>query len=454
MSKTPPPKDKEANRLTGRVARYAKVSTSVGGLAMRIAGQKYLGFKKDRPREAGELRAALGGLKGPLMKVAQMLATIPDAVPEEYAQELMHLQSDAPPMGWPFVKRRMSAELGADWQKRFKSFSQTPMAAASLGQVHRAETLAGEDIVCKLQYPDMASAVEADLGQLRLILGLFERMDPAFKTSQVHEEIADRLREELDYKREAMGLQMFSNMLQNEPHVRVPKFYPDLSTGRLLTMSTLHGTPLPQMIAQGLSGKAASTIAAHLFRTWYVPLYHYGIIHGDPHPGNYRINERDHSVSLLDFGCLRVFKPHFVKGVSELYHGLQDEDNDRIVSAFEHWGFKNLRREVIDILLIWARFIYGPVLEDRVRLIDETESGLYGRSTARKVHFALRDVGGVEVPREFVFMDRAAVGLGSMFLRKKAKVNWHNIFNELIEDFDVKEVEARQKKLLSEYPLR
>ena len=126
----------------------------------------FLGMDIDRARNAAELAAALGGLKGPIMKVAQLLATIPEALPPEYVAELTKLQSQAPPMGWAFVKRRMQAELGADWQTKFASFEHHPAAAASLGQVHRATSHDGAELACKLQYPDMQSAVEADLRQL------------------------------------------------------------------------------------------------------------------------------------------------------------------------------------------------------------------------------------------------------------------------------------------------
>src|SRR5690242_17117939 len=145
------------NRLASRVARYAQVGGAVAGQAARIAGARFLGFNFDRLQHAGELRAALGGLKGPLMKVAQMLATIPDALPAEYAAELAQLQSSAPPMGRPFVRRRMAAELGPDWQTRFASFDLDAAAAASLGQVHRAKGQDGRDLACKLQYPNIES---------------------------------------------------------------------------------------------------------------------------------------------------------------------------------------------------------------------------------------------------------------------------------------------------------
>src|SRR5438067_8917197 len=165
------PSDREKNRFSARAARYARVSANVGGVAARYAGRRLLGSEPDRAGDATALSSALGRLKGPLMKVAQLMATIPDLLPPEYAAELQKLQSEAPPMGWPFVKRRMMAELGADWQGKFAAFEHKPSAAASLGQVHRARALDAE-LACKLQYADMQSAVEADLQQLDWLLAI------------------------------------------------------------------------------------------------------------------------------------------------------------------------------------------------------------------------------------------------------------------------------------------
>src|SRR3984885_45582 len=220
----------DEDSFTGRVRRYARVGTAMGGLAARLAGERYLGIALDRGRHAADLKAALGGIKGPLMKVAQLLATIPDALPDEYVSELIQLQSNAPAMGWPFVRRRMQGELGADWQSRFKSFEHEGAGAASLGQVHRAVALDGTRLACKLQYPDMGSAVEADLRQLRLAMGLYERYDRAVSTADIHAEIAARLREELDYEREAAHMRLYDEILKDEPNVAVPAPLAELST--------------------------------------------------------------------------------------------------------------------------------------------------------------------------------------------------------------------------------
>ncbi|HYD32745.1 MAG TPA: AarF/UbiB family protein, partial [Azospirillaceae bacterium] len=367
--------DTEENSFGGRIARYARVSGAMGGLAARMAGERFLGMKMERAEQAAELRAALGGLKGPLMKVAQILSTIPDALPREYVAELSQLQADAPSMGWPFVKRRMSAELGTDWQRKFARFEHLATAAASLGQVHRAQGLDGRALACKLQYPDMQSAVEADLSQLRLIFALFERYDNAVSTRQIHAEVSARLREELDYDREARHMACYRDMLGGEAGVFVPEVVPELSTRRLLTMSWLDGAKLMDFIRspEGQSREARNRVAYNMFRAWYVPLYFYGFIHGDPHLGNYTVRP-DRSINLLDFGCIRVFPPRFVAGVIDLYFGLRDGQEERVVEAYRSWGFQNLNREMVDTLNLWARFVYGPILEDRTRRIGETSS--------------------------------------------------------------------------------
>jgi len=434
------------DNLPGRLRRYVRVSTAMGGLAARLAGQRYLGIAVDRPRHAADLKVALGGIKGPLMKVAQLLATIPNALPQEYASELVALQANAPPMGWSFVKRRMAGELGPDWPARFKSFEREAARAASLGQVHRAVGLDGRVLACKLQYPDMASAVEADLSQLKLVFGLYERYDRSVVTDEVHGEIADRLREELDYGREQAHMRLYRLMLAREAEISVPEPVPELSTRRLLTMTWLDGTPLLDAVGAPLADRNA--IARTMFRAWYVPLYYYGVIHGDPHLGNYTVRA-DLGINLLDFGCVRVFPASFVKGVIDLYRALDQDDEALAVAAYESWGFKNLSRALIDVLNRWARYVYAPLLEDRKRRIQEAEAGPLGRDVAEDVHRELRRLGGVKPPREFVFMDRAAVGLGSVFMHLKAEINWHRLFHELIDDFDVKRLEKRQSAALA-----
>ncbi len=434
------------NRLSGRVRRYARIGTAIGGVAARLAGERVLGIPIDRAGHAADLRRALGGLKGPLMKVAQLLSTIPEALPREYVAELAQLQANAPAMGWPFVKRRMASELGRDWQQRFAQFEHKAAAAASLGQVHRATAPDGRALACKLQYPDMGSVVEADLRQLKFIFAIYGRGDTAIDTTNVHAEIAERLHEELDYDREARHLQLYAELLGNEAHVHVPEVVPELSSQRLLSMTWLEGRPLWDFLES--DQETRNQIALNLFRAWYLPFYQGGVIHADPHLGNYTARP-DFSLNLLDFGCIRIFEARFVQGVIDLYRAIRDQDNELAVHAYETWGFTGLSSDIIDTLNLWAEFVYAPLLENRSRRIQEFDSsGIYGRDVAEKVHRQLKEQGGVAPPREFVFMDRAAIGLGGVFLRLKAEINWYEMFHDLIEDFDEAKLRRHQKRVL------
>jgi predicted unusual protein kinase regulating ubiquinone biosynthesis (AarF/ABC1/UbiB family) len=443
--------DAEQSRMSARAARYMRVGTNVGSVAARMAGAKLFGYDLDKGQNAAELAAALGGLKGPIMKVAQLLSSIPEALPAEYAAELAQLQSQAPPMGWAFVKRRMAAELGPEWLSRFASFNQEAAASASLGQVHKATALDGMTLACKLQYPDMQSAVEADVTQLGMIFAIHRRMNPVIDTGEILQEVTARLREELDYKLEARHMALYRTLFPAGDIVRVPAIRDELTTKRLLTMQWLEGRKLLDYKTAPLDHRNA--IARAMFRAWWFPFSHFGVIHGDPHLGNYTVYETDGApagINLLDYGCIRTFKPKFVGGVVDLYRGLERNDRALIVHAYETWGFAGLSNDLIDLLNIWARFIYGPLLDDRVRSIaEDTTPGEYGRKEAFTVHQGLKEKGPVRVPREFVFMDRAAIGLGGVFLHLDAKQNWYRLFNETIEGFTEIQVGAAQQHLFA-----
>lgn len=442
------PDDPKQSTLFGEMRRMVRTSGAVGGIAARVAGQRFLGIKTDKAAHAENLKQILGGLKGPLMKVAQFLSTVPEALPEEYAQELATLQSNAPPMGWAFVRRRMQGELGPAWQSRFASFSQEAAAAASLGQVHRGTLPDGREVACKLQYPDMPSIVEADLRQLKIALSLYRRMDSTLDNAEAYQELSARLREELDYEREASHMRLYGAMLANTPGVSVPVAIPELTTKRLLTMSWLEGRPILRRLEEDPPEEERNAYARALFRAWYLPFYRYGVIHGDPHLGNYQVREDaevGHGVNLLDFGVVRIFPSSFVTGVLMLYEAVRDHDTEKAAEAYRIWGFQNLSKETMEVLNLWARFLYEPLVEDKVRSITPSDDPGYGRKVAQTVHEGLKRTGGVKIPREFPLMDRAAIGLGSVFYRLKAKANWHRLFMELVQDHSEAAVAERQR---------
>ena len=430
--------------FSGRFGRYKDSALTLGGLLGRFLFDKW-GVSINHERYAGLLTEALGQLKGPTMKIGQILATVPDMLPAEYAEAFLSLQSNAPPMGWLFVKRRMRSELGESWEDFFETFSKEANFAASLGQVHRATLKTGEVLACKLQYPQMEEVVETDLRQLALFCKVYEKAFGGVMTASLQEEIKARLQEELDYHQEAQHLKWFQKALEGEGAVQVPNFFPSLSTKRLLTLSWLEGHPFRWLESQDLALR--EFYAPVLFRAWYKPLYHFGLLHGDPHLGNYTVDPLGGKLNLLDFGCVRLFPAFVVEGILQLYRALQSGSLKEAASAYEALGFEELDHEMIEALNLWARFLYGPLLEDRVRPLEETFSGEPGKAVAGQVHEILRKKGGIKPPRFFVFLDRAAVGIGSALIRLRVSLNWHKLFEELIEGFSPDEVASRQKAL-------
>ncbi len=434
--------------MARRLTRFARVSAGLTGVAARGAGRALGGTRLFSARNAADLTAVLGNLRGPVMKVAQFVATIPGVLPPDVAAPLLTLQTNAPPMGAAFVRRRMAAELGPDWEKKFRHFDREAAAAASLGQVHRAVGKDGRALACKLQYPDMAAAVDADIRQLKLALQFQRQFDSTIDTREFAKEIAARLAEELDYRREAAHMQLYRLMLADCGDIAVPEPVAALSTNRLLTMTWLEGRPLLEFEEAALSVR--NRIASALFRAWWKPFASHGVIHGDPHLGNYTVRP-DRGINLLDYGCVRTFSPDFVAGVIGLYHALKRADDALAAKSYRAWGFASVTPELVTVMNLWARFIFTPLLDDRVRLVDDgVPAAEYGLKQANDVHARLKALGGIKPPREFVFMDRAAIGLGGALIRLGARLNFHKLFEAEIAGFDRAALAARQRAAFRE----
>ena len=383
------------------------------------------------------------------MKIAQMLGNIPGAVPEAYRSVFKDLQAEAPPMGPLFVKRRMRQELGECYQNYFQNFDECAFKAASLGQVHKGILKTGEHVVCKLQYPDMFRTVSSDLSQFRFLSKLYQKYAKGLNFDNFLSEVEERLYEELDYLKEAENIRIFQNIyasLNNKTETllpRLPRVFNQLTTKKLLTMEYLEGHDLARLEC---SLDEKNVLGKQLFWYWYFPFYSHGIIHADPHMGNYTYSQ-DGQVNILDFGCIRQFPQQFVQGVIELYRGLLQGQTRRCHEAFEMWGFENLNDDILSTLMMWAKYIYGPLLEDRVRPIDEDYSSQKGRELAQILMVDLRKKGEVKPPREFVFLDRATVGIGGTLMHLRAQANWHQEFEKLLTYVDLNQIYQRQQEL-------
>ncbi|HEY0419127.1 MAG TPA: AarF/UbiB family protein, partial [Acetobacteraceae bacterium] len=214
-------------------------------------------------------------------------------------------------------------------------------------------------------------------------------------------------------------------------------------------MTWLEGRPLVKRLAEDPPLEERQAYAEGLFRAWYRPFYRYGVIHGDPHLGNYQVRPDRQGINLFDFGTIRVFPPSFVGGVIMLYEAVRDHDDEKAAEAYRIWGFRNLSKETMEVLNLWAAFLYEPLVQDKVRPIQFSDDVSYGRKIAQQVHEGLKRTGGVKIPREFPLMDRAAVGLGSVFLRLRTEMNWHRLFMEMIGELTEQGVAERQAAALA-----
>ena len=233
-----------------------------------------------------------------------------------------------------------------------------------------------------------------------------------------------------------------------------------LSTRRLLTQEWLEGEPVTRF--DRAEAATRNAIALGLFEAWWRPFSRFGVIHGDPHLGNYSVVMRGpeaarevEAINLYDYGCVRIFPADLRRRRRRPLSRPGRRRRGRVVHAYESWGFVNLSRATVDALNIWARFIYGPLIDDRVRTIaDGVKPGEYGRREIATVMQALKAQGGaLKVPREFVFMDRAAIGLGGAFLRLGAELNFHRLFEDTIEGFEATALAARQAEALERVSL-
>ena len=165
------------------------------------------------------------------------------------------------------------------------------------------------------------------------------------------------------------------------------------------------------------------------------------------HSGNYTISSDGKTLNLLDYGCIRVFKGDFVEAVIKLYFALKNNNNNLAAEAYKRWGFTKLNQDLIETLNIWALYLYGPLLENKIRNIQSHNTSSYGKELLGEVRKKLKKFGGIKPPKEFVLVDRAAIGLGSVFMRLNAKINWHLEFNKLIKDFDKNILNSKQKMI-------
>ncbi len=395
----------------------------LGGATARAAWRGRRGgasTSSQRDAAAAAIVEALGRLRGTALKMAQLLSLESDLFPPELVVRLQAACSDNPPLSWDVVRRALRDGQGTDGEARFASLDREAFAAASLGQVHRARTHRGEDVVVKVRYPGIERAIRGDVAVLR---ALFRRLPDSRFLLGALAEFERRLREEVDYRREAAMTAWFGAHLRVD-HLRVPAIFPELCGEAFLTTEALPGLHLDAWLATGPSQAARDRAAQALADALTASLHGEGRVHVDPNPGN-ALFSPDGSVGLLDFGCVRDFPADLVARRTRVLRGLLDGDDEGVLDEYLALGVvpDRSRQRAAEHRRRWLpgleEWLVRPLRSEVFDFAADAEFAAQGRELFATL---ASDRTPVTLPRTFVYLDRTCYGLYRTFTAMGARV--------------------------------
>lgn len=427
----------DGDRLA-RTATLTRLGSRAGAdlAATKVRGAFATPERREQLREEFEMRtvedvvSALGNMKGAVMKLGQMASYLDQGMPEHLRAALAQLQSDAPSMAPELAAKVIEEELGSPPEHVFASWDPTPIAAASIGQVHRAVTHDGLEVAVKVQYPGVDEAIRADLENSDLLFGAMGMMFPGLDPKPIVSELRERLVEELDYRNEAANQQRFAESFAGHPTISIPPVRHDLSGARVLTTQLAHGVPFSAVARwpQEERDLAGETI----FRYAFGGIYRLGIFNGDPHPGNY-LFEPGGRVTFLDYGLCKVFQPAEVELFQHLVTAMCfDRDPDAFIRLSEEIGFlTGADRLSPEVVHDYFSHFYDLVIEDQVKTVTPE----FASESVRR-YFDLTGpyaeiIRSANLPPSMVIIQRINLGLFAVLADLGATANWRRIAEEI-----------------------
>jgi predicted unusual protein kinase regulating ubiquinone biosynthesis (AarF/ABC1/UbiB family) len=414
-----------ALRLAARGgARYA-------GSAPRLfaaAGEHREQLRNDLALQTAEdVTATLGTMKGVLMKLGQMASYVNDGLSPAARRTLSRLQDSVPPMSPELAAHVVTEELGLPPERAFATWDPEPIAAASIGQVHRAITRDGQAVAVKVQYPGIAETIEADLGNVALLRRMLRITAPSQDVDALLAELRERVTEELDYRAEARNQQMFADYYQGHPTIHVPRIIGELSTRRVVTSELAGGARFAELAgwSQAERDLAAETIYRFVFRS----LYEMHAFNGDPHPGNYLFGAGGR-VTFLDFGLVKHFTAAEMRPLAAMAkHLCVDRDPEAFRRAMEEAGFLVRDAPVpTEVVVEHMAVFYDTVRDPGPR----TMTGQYAAEVTRRF-FDFRSplAAYAAIPRSYVILQRINLGLFALLGELSATADWRRIAEEI-----------------------
>jgi predicted unusual protein kinase regulating ubiquinone biosynthesis (AarF/ABC1/UbiB family) len=420
--------------------QVGNLATSVGSSYLwealrspfRSSGKREQALLDTHIRNAMRVVEGSKELKGAFMKMVQMLSMRDDILPAEALDVLSVVQSQVPPMAYEEIRQQVVEELGGDPQELFADFEQDAFAAASLGQVHRATTKSGKQVVVKVQYPGVDETVEQDLRNVKALLNTFtmigrDVMRQEIDQTEVYNELEERLSEELDYVNEAKNIRLFQKMFSDDDEILIPDVYPKLSSRRVLTMGFVEGYSLTDILKPNVEQGLKDWVALKFFRVVWRQVFEFGVLHTDPHPGNYLVTYHP-KLGILDFGSIRVFPDEIRRAYHGLASAILNRDAEAVAKCSVQLGFIGEDDDPTGIQRIMA-VVFEPVLVDRdydPRDYDSMERGM----EIAQIGFEHRLF---KAPGHRVFLGRALMGLDAYLKQLGTVTNYHRLFRECVE---------------------
>ena len=424
-------KDPKKHRPTSRLSRFARLSSMTANVAARtLKGKVAAAFQSEeeatktqnaiRKQSGNEIKETFGELKGAAMKIGQMLSSDPELLPEEYRDALSSLQSEAPPMDFEMVRDVVEDALGAELNEHFSDFSEQPIGAASIGQVHVATTHEGQRVAVKVQYPGIADTLDSDLKNMRSLMRFGQVRIERKKLDAYFEEIRNVIVAEGDYLAEAENLERFQLVWRSLEGVRAPIPEHELSRKTVLTMEFIEGVPLWDYL-DSASSEEKKRIAESVVNAYIVMMHEHGLLHADPHPGNFLVDKNGHVV-FLDLGAVREYEASFTHGLLAIIEAMWSHDIDAMMNAVEAIGFVSNKTDP-EIIYEWLELILEPLLTDRefdfATWKVHEESLKFVKDNSSIMAFA--------PPREAVFYLRVLAGLRGLLGRSDITLNAYKI---------------------------
>lgn len=414
-------KNEKRFKATTPAKRFFKLAGMSASITSNIAAQKVKGLfadeeSKQKSQEklyadiGKQIAETLGEMKGAVMKVGQIASQVKDLLPDEVAQALEVLQKSSPPMPYSMIRKQVIKALGEPPETLFATFDERPFAAASIGQVHRATTHEGRDVVVKIQYPGVKESCDSDLRHLKRLLKLAglvkvsrEVIDATFN------EIRRTLHEELDYVHEGENLQFFAEHYRNHPKVIVPELVKELSTETVLTLSYVPGDAIADVKAPRYSQQTINEIGYLIFETIGKQIYELRAVHSDPHPGNFAFRT-DGSLIIYDFGAVKKIAPEIIEKlralIGDALHGRMDTIDNHLINI----GVRQPDTPAIPASYYqeWLDIVMEPFKDERP--FDFGHSHLHKRAAKKAQADAMKYIGQFQPSPDTMYVDRVLTG--------------------------------------------